>query len=131
MAGVTEPGFYYVLDVPADGLAWLTMNQRLFWRVRNERTQGWRTATAWRARKAGLPRIQKARIECVLRFTDKRLRDAGNWAPTAKACVDGLVDAGVFADDNSRHVIGPDMRLGSVVAPEARGLHLFIYPRMR
>jgi hypothetical protein len=34
----------------------------------------------------------------------------GNYYPTAKAILDGLVDAGVLPDDNDDHVTGPDMR---------------------
>jgi len=42
-------------------------------------------------------------------------RDPANWYPSFKACVDGLVDAGVLNDDDHAHVIGPDMRIGPVV----------------
>ena len=38
--------------------------------------------------------------------------DPNNLWPTIKACVDGLVDAGLIADDDHTHVIGPDMRHG-------------------
>jgi crossover junction endodeoxyribonuclease RusA len=33
--------------------------------------------------------------------------DPANAAPTVKALIDGLVDAGVWPDDDSTHVIGP------------------------
>jgi len=38
--------------------------------------------------------------------------DPNNLWPTVKAAVDGLVDAGFLADDDHKHVIGPDMRHG-------------------
>lgn len=120
---------YYRLEVLAAGLGWLSENQRLFWSVRSQRVRGWRLATAWRAKQERLPRLEYARIVCEMRFTDVRVRDPSNWAPTAKACVDGLVDAGVFEDDNSSRVIGPDMRLGPKVPTAWRGVHLLIYPR--
>jgi hypothetical protein len=44
---------------------------------------------------------------------DNRRRDPGNWAPSAKAALDGIVLAGLLPDDNSRHVVGPDGRLGT------------------
>lgn len=122
------PPYHYRLEVLAGGLVWLSENQRLFWAVRSQRTRGWRLAAAWAAKQEQLPRLEYARIVCELRFTDSRRRDPGNWAPTAKACVDGLVDAGVFADDNHRHVLGPDMRLGPKVPAAFRGVHLLIYP---
>jgi hypothetical protein len=41
--------------------------------------------------------------------------------PTAKACVDGLVDAGVLEDDNFSRVRGPDMRLNVAAHRERYG----------
>lgn len=38
--------------------------------------------------------------------------DPGNLYPTAKACIDGIVDAGLLTDDDHTRVIGPDMRHG-------------------
>lgn len=123
---MVEP--HYRLEILAGGLAWLTENQRLFWAVRNQRTQGWRLATRNQAKAFGIPHCDKARIVCELRFCDKRVRDANNWNPTAKACVDGLVDAGVFTNDDWTRVVGPDMRMGPVVPRAWRGVHLLIYP---
>jgi hypothetical protein len=40
--------------------------------------------------------------------------DPNNLWPTVKAAVDGFVDAGLLADDDHLHVIGPDMRHGGV-----------------
>lgn len=40
--------------------------------------------------------------------------DPNNLWPTVKACVDGFVDAGILADDDHKHVIGPDMRHGGI-----------------
>lgn len=121
----------YRLEVLAGGLQWITQNQRLEWPVRNQRTQGWRLATFLHARQQRIPHMVRARIVCELRFTDCRRRDPGNWAPTAKACVDGLVDAGVFLDDDHTRVIGPDMRMGPTVTQAHRGLHLLIHPLRR
>jgi hypothetical protein len=41
--------------------------------------------------------------------------DPANYYPTFKACVDGIVDAAVIADDDSTRLIGPDMRRGPAV----------------
>jgi len=119
---------HYELFVPHQGREYITANQRLFWRVKAARTKAWRQATAWYAREAKLPLIEKALVVCELRFSTLHRRDPANWAPTAKACVDGLVDAGVFEDDNHKYVTGPDMRIGPVVPVHLRGLVLHIHP---
>jgi hypothetical protein len=120
--------YYYRLEILAGGLGWLNENQKLDWWIRAQRVQGWRLAAGWSAKQERLPKLDYARIVCELRFTDTRRRDPNNWAPTAKACVDGLVDAGVFSDDDNTHVIGPDMRLGPKVPLAWKGVHLLIYP---
>jgi hypothetical protein len=38
--------------------------------------------------------------------------DPNNYAGTTKALVDGLVSAGLLADDDHTHVVGPDHRYG-------------------
>lgn len=40
--------------------------------------------------------------------------DPNNLNSTTKACVDGFVDAGILADDDWNHVIGPDHRHGGI-----------------
>lgn len=118
----------YELFVPLAGKEWITANQRLHWRVRSGRTVQWRQDTKWHALAAKIPYIPTALIVCELRFSTLHRRDPANWAPTAKACVDGLVDAEVFDDDDHKHVTGPDMRMGPKVAPFLRGVVLHIHP---
>lgn len=93
-------------------LPWLTANQRGSWRRSHRLIRDWRNLGAWSARAAHIPRLAAARVIVELRFTSARRRDPANWSPTAKALVDGLVDAGVFADDDSSQVFGPDLRIG-------------------
>ena len=121
----------YRVEILLGDKTWINANQRLFWRVRSVRTKEWRSETAKRAIDMHVPRMQAAYILAELRFSTNARRDAANWAPTAKACVDGLVDAGVFEDDSYRHVMGPDMRIGEKVSAERRGLHLLIFPTDR
>lgn len=121
----------YVLPVVADGRKWINANQRLAWQSRHRLTKDWRDWTATLARLNRVPHFDKARIECVLHFTTDARRDPANWHPTAKACIDGLVDAGVFDDDDFTRVIGPDMRQGAKVKLIDRGLELVIYPLER
>jgi hypothetical protein len=70
------------------------------------------------------PVLQHAHILGVLHPEDHRRRDAANWYPSFKAAVDGVIDAGVLEDDDSTHVIGPDMRRGSIVKGSQLVLHV-------
>ncbi len=118
----------YELFVPAAGTRWLNANDRGLWMSRHRITRAWRQRTAYVATAARLPRLDGAHIVCELQFADNRRRDPANWAPTAKACVDGLVDARVFDDDNSSRVVGPDMRIGAKVIGANVGVKLLIHP---
>lgn len=122
--------YAYRLFLPLGERQWITANQRLFWRVRSVRTKEWRKAAHDQAKAQQLPHIEKAAVVAEMRFADARRRDPANWAPTAKAIVDGLVDAGVFTDDNYRYVTGPDMRIGPVGKDEQRGVLLLIWPQV-
>ncbi len=116
------------LTVASAGLPWINANNRLHFMARSALTRNWRVKAAVEAINAGVPRLEKARIECELLFSDSRRRDPGNWAPTAKAAIDGLVDAGVFVDDSYEYVIGPDMRIGEKVIGANVGIRLVLYP---
>lgn len=123
-----DPAWCYSLTIPKKNLEWITANQRLFWRVRSTRTKAWRTTTATIARTSGIPRMERAWIVAELSFGDSRRRDPNNWNPTVKACVDGLVDAGMFPDDDHKHITGPDLRFGDVVKRGSEYVRLLIYP---
>lgn len=98
----------------------LTANERAAWQRRWERTRYWRVLSTTTARSAInrglLPRLQRAHVMVTIHWPDKRRRDVGNWAPTAKAIVDGLVDAGLIPDDRDEHLVGPDLRRGTGTA---------------
>lgn len=50
------------------------------------------------------PLIDKAHVTVSIGWQPlKRKRDADNLAPTVKAAIDGMVDAGIFEDDNDEH----------------------------
>ncbi|GAA2686217.1 hypothetical protein GCM10010400_58130 [Streptomyces aculeolatus] len=71
------------------------------------------------------PLLDRVHVLGVLHPTnDLNPYDPINWAHSFKAATDGLVDAGVVADDNHLHVLGPDMRLGPVVDGGQLVLHL-------
>lgn len=93
------------------GTQLLNANQRLHYHTQAARTAWLREQTGWLARQQQIPPISRARIVCELLPPDNRRRDPANWAPTAKAMTDGLVDAGVLPDDDHTHLAGPYMEL--------------------
>lgn len=115
----------FVIALPA-GLFLLNANQRLHHKPKAKYTKAIRDAAmeavsecpalmeALAAAKPG-PLFQRAHILGVVHPGSHRRADPANLYPSFKAAVDGLVDAGLFDDDDHTRVVGPDMRLGKVV----------------
>lgn len=116
----------YVIELPT-GLELINANQRMHEKARARLTKKIRAAAfeavsecpslmdALAAAKPD-PLFKRAHILGVLcPSTRGRRRDPANWYGSFKAAVDGLVDAGLFEDDDHERVLGPDMRLGKVV----------------
>lgn len=97
------------LDQPQD---WLNANERAHWSRRSTLTRYWRDLACAKAKQARIPRLDRARVIVTAYKPTKRRFDAGNLHPTAKACVDGIVDAQILDDDDHLHLDGPDMRAG-------------------
>jgi hypothetical protein len=120
------PGLPYIVALPP-GLPLLNANRsrRQHWAPVRATARDIRTAAFAIARAQHIPRIERARIVYVIHPAPQdRRRDPANWAESAKAAVDGLVDAGVFEDDDSTRVVGPDPRLGAPVARGQLVLHI-------
>lgn len=117
-----------VLTVPAP-CAWINANDRgMHWGAKARLTRQWRDAACWAAKAAKMPTFAgQVHIEAHVHKVHGRSYDASNWAPTAKAAIDGLRDAGVLLEDDNAHVVGPDMRAGHR-APEGAFLRLIITP---
>jgi Holliday junction resolvase RusA-like endonuclease len=113
----------WTVELPA-GLPLLNANRRVHWRVRAETTKDIRTAAYLATAARTVPALQRAQIVAEYRPPDRRRRDVHNLYPSAKAAVDGLVDARVLPDDSDAHLIGPDMRIGPVVARGRLLLHI-------
>lgn len=96
------------LDIPS--ALWLTSNQRLHWAAKAKRTRAIRHLAAVRARAEKLPRFEVAHVTAYIGYPTNAKADPGNAAPTVKAVLDGLTDAGIWPDDNHEHVVGPDYR---------------------
>lgn len=92
------------------------MNDRLHWSARSRLTRQWRHAAHVHAcEQLGRTRSDRARPPCGVRVhfpvrDPGRRRDPHNLAPTVKAIVDGLVDAGVWPDDTDEYVTVLDPR---------------------
>lgn len=108
MTGTTGGGVNIILEPPAP---FLNSNQRLHWRKKAERVKAWRNAAREAAFDAHPTEFTYAQVICHIRFPDDICRDVANWYPTAKSCLDGIVEAGGFlTDDSDKYVVGPDMR---------------------
>lgn len=85
----------------------LSMNDRVHWRVRHERTAEWRSVTGWHATKAkldyhlSLP-LEPSIVRCY--FVGARQRDPMNLMTSQKAIIDACVTAGFWPDDNAMWV---------------------------
>lgn len=102
---------------------WLSANDRMHWAPKAKRTRelrrlGW--ATAIEAKNIARPDgsigpfpIEVAHVAAFIGYPRNGRADPANASPTVKALIDGLVDAGVFPDDDSTHVIGPTYLRGN------------------
>ena len=118
-SGITRPPSWSVA-LP-EGLKLLNENQtrRMHWHAKSDLAAAIRAAAAYAARQAlhnGMPRMERAHIFYVIHPGPRvTRRDPANWAQSAKAAIDGLVDAGVLPDDDSTRCLGGDPRLGHPV----------------
>lgn len=81
----------------------LSSNHRYDRHTRAALTREIRQTAAWVAKAAKLTPVgsQRVAVTCVWFAPDRRTRDAGSTTPTAKAAIDGLVDAGVLPADDA------------------------------
>lgn len=117
------------LVVRDPGVGWLNSNDRRHWRSRSAATRAWCDAAAWEAKAARLPMLVRVHVFADVRCSPRaRVRDPGNWYPTAKACIDGIVRVAgrLLPDDDAEHLVGPDMRLG-VPVPSGTPVRLHLW----
>lgn len=96
------------IEVPAN--EWVTSNDRLHWREKARRVAEIRRRSATLARQQLTPIEGPVLVACRARFRAGRGLDSDGCAPTLKAVIDGMTDAGVWPDDSSEYVLGPDPR---------------------
>lgn len=62
-------------------------------------------AVAWRAKEAGLRRVDRAVVRCTW-YAKNRRRDPDNIEAGVKFILDGLVEAGVLSNDGWKQIAG-------------------------
>lgn len=103
----------------------ITANDKMHWGVRARLTKQLRQWGYLLGREGeGVARLglTHARVEMEFAYPDRRRRDRSNLAPTVKALMDGLIDAGLLPDDADRFLDGPH----TVIADHLAGKHLNI-----
>ena len=109
------------------------------WTTNQERKKGslyqrsavikwWREAFRDAALEAEIPHFDSIKIEVTPILPDRRIQDTGACFPTAKAAIDGLVDAGVIDDDAPQYV--PTITFHAPVICREGGLEILIIPEV-
>lgn len=123
LAGLAGVGRHWTLLMPYVE-EMLTSNQRPHYMAEARLKKRLRSDATSLIAPHRLPRIQRAAIFYVLHPRSiNRSRDPGNWAPTAKAYVDGLVTPNpirpgehhLLPDDDHEHLLGPNPVIGAPV----------------
>lgn len=113
----TSPRSERRIEIPAPA-AWVSANDRTHWRVKAERVKAWRLAASVLGRLVSrTPMGTPVDITVTVHRTSARRADASNLAPTAKAVIDGLTDAGWWPDDDDQHIVSTTFVAGQ---PKAR-----------
>ena len=109
-----------VLDIAKSD--WHTPNDRGQWYIFAPKVKRNRAAAKKAAIESGLGAFTVAHVTAHIGYPRRGIADPGNACDVVKAILDGLTDAGIWPDDDSRHVIGPDYRQES--GPTGRpGIH--------
>lgn len=122
----------YAVQLSLMGRRPISLNQERsqHFRKRVEDTKWWREGFAWAAIEAGMPHLEAAEIIVQPVLNTRNWQDTAACFPSAKAAIDGLVDARVLDDDTpdilptitfKRPILGkePGLKL-TVIALESR-----------
>lgn len=90
----------------------LSSNQRPHWATKARRTRLIRDTAAWTTRALREAPMERVVVTAVVHPKTNRQFDPDNYHPTAKAALDGVVDAGLLPDDDTRHVIRTSYEAG-------------------
>ncbi|HEY9474161.1 MAG TPA: hypothetical protein VIS06_09960 [Mycobacteriales bacterium] len=123
---VDDPGAARLVQAPAGGTApagdraptparqWtiplpyidppLSLNQRIHWQTKARITKDLKDAVHVLMLGSHVPRMTRCRVELHFIPPDRRRRDRDNLVATHKPCCDGIVRAGVVADDSPSYM---------------------------
>lgn len=97
---------------------------------RSIHTKWWRESFREAAEQAKIPHFKSVRIEVTPILPDRKMQDTGACYPTAKAAIDGLVDAGVLDDDSPKYVTTITFH-APVISKGNQGLEILIIPESK
>ena len=91
--------------IPPD--LWLSANDRMHWAPKAKATAALRSMGTMTAYREKVRDLGPTHVAAFIGYLRNGRADPSNAAPTVKALIDGMTDAGVWPDDDSTHVIGP------------------------
>ena len=123
-----RPAAVTTLTIPAPG-PWVSTNGQ---RHKHPHAQAkavapWRRLVALLARDLP-PVVGPVAITATVHKSRNGRWDIDGIAPTVKACIDGLRDSGVLADDDDRHVVALTLRVGCVCRDARVELRIEVAP---
>jgi crossover junction endodeoxyribonuclease RusA len=95
------------LDFAVLNAHWISANDRLHWAEKARRTKVLRQYGHAVALAAGARDLGVSHVAAFIGYPRNGKADPANAAPTVKALIDGMVDAGAWPDDDSTYVLGP------------------------
>lgn len=106
----------------------LTANDKLHWARRASLTKQlrrWGYFLGCEGRGVERLHLARARVVFEVAYPDRRRRDRHNLAPTIKAMLDGLIDAGLLPDDADRYLDGPYTVIADRFAMKRLGVPMY------
>lgn len=97
----------------------LSMNSREHWARKAEKTKALRTAAYLLAKQQHIPALGKCAVSLTIHPRTNRRRDTDNFVASLKPLCDGLVDAGIVADDHPGFMVKDMPTIGE---SDTRGL---------
>lgn len=115
-------------SIPLTRSKLLSANDKMHWAARSRITKQLRQWGYLLGREGeGVARLglTHARVEMEFAYPDRRRRDRSNLAPTVKAIMDGLIDAGLLPDDADRFLDGPHTVIADRLAVKRLGVPMY------
>lgn len=89
----------------------MSMNDRDHWRVHRRKVAMVRNSVHLLVSQARVPKLERCVVQLMYAPRDRRRRDTDNLAHVLKAACDGVVQAGVVADDTPDLMVKPEPRI--------------------